>query len=427
MDYQVSNEPLAVNPTIIKVIGAGGGGSNAVNHMMACNVEGVEFIAANTDVQALNFSKAPTKLAIGSKVTGGLGAGGKPEVGEKAAVEDTEMIANAISGAHMVFITAGMGGGTGTGSAPIIAKIAREQGALTIGVVTKPFGFEGRTKMRTAEAGIEKLRQEVDTLVVIPNQHLLNLVDKTQTIKEAFVMADDILRRAVQGISNIITNHGFINIDFADFRSAMAGQGDALMGVGSGSGQNRAVDAATNAINNPLLEDSRIEGARWVLVNIWSSEKLAISEVSEIMDIVTTNVHPDFHSTVGFIFDEAMEDKILVTVIATGFDDDTDNPSQDMQKQDGTAEAAGKENPVHTSFVQNDFISSTEWAKLHTPKQPVLPGLGPRNAAPVSVSAPVPEVKPEPERVEKPRQPIQVQLPSANTDLDIPAFLRNKR
>ena len=238
-------------------------------------------------------------------------------------------------------------------------------------------------------------------------------------------MADDILRRAVQGISNIITNHGFINIDFADFRSAMAGQGDALMGVGSGSGQNRAVDAATNAINNPLLEDSRIEGARWVLVNIWSSEKLAISEVSEIMDIVTTNVHPDFHSTVGFIFDEAMEDKILVTVIATGFDDDTDNPSQDMQKQDGTAEAAGKENPVHTSFVQNDFISSTEWAKLHTPKQPVLPGLGPRNAAPVS--APVPEVKPEPERVEKPRQPIQVQLPSANTDLDIPAFLRNKR
>ena len=370
--------------------------------MMTCNVEGVEFIAANTDVQALNFSKAPTKLAIGSKVTGGLGAGGKPEVGEKAAVEDTEMIANAISGAHMVFITAGMGGGTGTGSAPIIAKIAREQGALTIGVVTKPFGFEGRTKMRTAEAGIEKLRQEVDTLVVIPNQHLLNLVDKTQTIKEAFVMADDILRRAVQGISNIITNHGFINIDFADFRSAMAGQGDALMGVGSGSGQNRAVDAATNAINNPLLEDSRIEGARWVLVNIWSSEKLAISEVSEIMDIVTTNVHPDFHSTVGFIFDEAMEDKILVTVIATGFDDDTDNPSQDMQKQDGTAEAAGKENPVHTSFVQNDFISSTEWA-------------------------PVPEVKPEPERVEKPRQPIQVQLPSANTDLDIPAFLRNKR
>ena len=205
---------------------------------------------------------------IGSKLTGGLGAGGKPDIGEKAAMEDTEIIANAVRGAHMVFITAGMGGGTGTGSAPVIAKIARDQGALTVGVVTKPFAFEGRAKMRTAEAGIEKLRQNVDTLVVIPNQHLLNLVDSKQTIKDAFVMADDVLRRAVQGIADIITKNGLVNIDFADVRSTMAGQGDALMGVGTGSGENRAVDAATNAINNPLLEDSHIEGATRILVNI---------------------------------------------------------------------------------------------------------------------------------------------------------------
>ena len=422
MEYQVRNEPLAVNPTIIKVIGAGGGGSNAVNRMMDCNVEGVDFIAANTDVQALNSSKAPTKLAIGSKVTGGLGAGGKPEVGEKAAVEDTEMIANAINGAHMVFITAGMGGGTGTGSAPVIAKIAREQGALTVGVVTKPFGFEGRSKMRTAEAGIEKLRQEVDTLVVIPNQHLLNLVDSKQTIKDAFIMADDILRRAVQGISDIITKNGLVNIDFADVRSTMAGQGDALMGVGTGTGENRAVDAATNAINNPLLEDSRIEGATRILVNICASEMLSTSELSEIMSIVTTNVHPDFENIVGITLDDSMADKIMVTVIATGFTDDTDAPLQDTQKQESAVDTAVKENPVHTSFLQNDFISSSEWAKLQTPKQPILPGLGPRNAA-----APSPEGKMEPERVENPRQPIHVQLPSANTDLDIPAFLRNKR
>lgn len=421
MEYQVKNEPLPVSPTIIKVIGAGGGGSNAVNRMMDCNVECVDFIVANTDVQALNSSKAPIKLAIGSKVTGGLGAGGKPEIGEKAAVEDTEMIANVINGAHMVFITAGMGGGTGTGSAPVIAKIARDQGALTVGVVTKPFAFEGRAKMRTAEAGIEKLRQAVDTLVVIPNQHLLSLVDNNKTVKDAFTMADDILRRAVQGISDIITKNGLVNIDFADVRSTMAGQGDALMGVGTGSGENKAVDAATNAINNPLLEDSRIEGATRILVNVCASEMLSTSDLSEIMGIVTTNVHPDVETIVGITLDDTMEDKIMVTVIATGFVDDTHTPLQEVQKKDAPADTVVKENPVHTSFLQNDFISSSEWAKLQTPQQPVLPGLGPRNAG-----TPL-EVKAEPERVEKPRQPIHVQLPGANTDLDIPAFLRNKR
>ena len=429
MDYQVmqQNELLPVNPTVIKVIGAGGGGSNAVNRMLECNIQYVDFIVANTDVQALNYSKAPMKLAIGSKLTGGLGAGGKPEVGEKAAMEDTEIIANAVRGAHMVFITAGMGGGTGTGSAPVIAKIARDQGALTVGVVTKPFAFEGRAKMRTAEAGIEKLRQNVDTLVVIPNQHLLNLVDSKQTIKDAFVMADDVLRRAVQGIADIITKNGFVNIDFADVRSTVAGQGDALMGVGTGSGENRAVDAATNAINNPLLEDSHIEGATRILVNIYAAEMPSTVEVNDIMEIVTANAHPDVETIHGITVDEtdeAMKDKITVTVIATGFPTDTDTVQGILQKQGQPAGTAAQSEPLHTSFLQNDFISASEWAKLQTPQQPSLPGLGPRNAG-MPVMPPMPSL--EPEKSEIPRQPIRVQLPGANTDLDVPAYIRNKR
>lgn len=429
MDYQVmqQNELLPVNPTVIKVIGAGGGGSNAVNRMLECNIQYVDFIVANTDVQALNYSKAPMKLAIGSKLTGGLGAGGKPEVGEKAAMEDTEIIANAVRGAHMVFITAGMGGGTGTGSAPVIAKIARDQGALTVGVVTKPFAFEGRAKMRTAEAGIEKLRQNVDTLVVIPNQHLLNLVDSKQTIKDAFVMADDVLRRAVQGIADIITKNGLVNIDFADVRSTMAGQGDALMGVGTGSGENRAVDAATNAINNPLLEDSHIEGATRILVNIYAAEMPSTVEVNDIMEIVTANAHPDVETIHGITVDEtdeAMKDKITVTVIATGFPTDTDTVQGILQKQGQPAGTAAQSEPFHTSFLQNDFISASEWAKLQTPQQPSLPGLGPRNAG-MPVMPPMPSL--ESEKSEIPRQPIRVQLPGANTDLDVPAYIRNKR
>ena len=429
MDYQVmqQNELLPVNPTVIKVIGAGGGGSNAVNRMLECNIQYVDFIVANTDVQALNYSKAPMKLAIGSKLTGGLGAGGKPEVGEKAAMEDTEIIANAVRGAHMVFITAGMGGGTGTGSAPVIAKIARDQGALTVGVVTKPFAFEGRAKMRTAEAGIEKLRQNVDTLVVIPNQHLLNLVDSKQTIKDAFVMADDVLRRAVQGIADIITKNGLVNIDFADVRSTMAGQGDALMGVGTGSGENRAVDAATNAINNPLLEDSHIEGATRILVNIYAAEMPSTVEVNDIMEIVTANAHPDVETIHGITVDEtdeAMKDKITVTVIATGFPTDTDTVQGILQKQGQPAGPAAQSEPLHTSFLQNDFISASEWAKLQTPQQPSLPGLGPRNAG-MPVMPPMHSL--EPEKSEIPRQPIRVQLPGANTDLDVPAYIRNKR
>jgi cell division protein FtsZ len=237
-------------PATIKVIGAGGGGSNAVNRMIECGLQGVEFIAVNTDMQDLNKSKAETKLQIGSKLTNGRGAGGKPEIGEKAANEDKDLIGDAIKGADMVFVTAGMGGGTGTGSAPVIAKIAREEGALTVGVVTKPFGFEGPYKMRLAQEGIKKMRESVDTLIIIPNQLLFNVVERRTPLTQAFLKADDVLRQGVQGISDLITETGLINIDFADVESTIKGQGDALMGIGFGSGENRAADAANHAIDD---------------------------------------------------------------------------------------------------------------------------------------------------------------------------------
>ena len=262
----VQDEPV---PAIIKVVGAGGGGANAVNRMIERGLSGVQFIAINTDLQDLNNkSKAETKLQIGSRVTGGRGAGGKPEIGEEAANEDREAIAGVLRGADMVFVTAGMGGGTGTGSAPVIAKTAKEQGALTVGVVTKPFDCEGRYKMKIAEEGIKKLRDAVDTLIIIPNQALFKLVERSTTFDQACHQADDVLRQGVQGISDIIIKPGIINTDFADVQSIMKGQGDALMGIGIGTGENRAREAAASAIDNPMLEDTSIDGATRVLVNI---------------------------------------------------------------------------------------------------------------------------------------------------------------
>ncbi|MDR0376444.1 MAG: cell division protein FtsZ [Spirochaetaceae bacterium] len=307
------------NPTIIKVIGAGGGGSNAVNRMIECGVQQVQFIAANTDVQALNKCKAPIKLPIGSALTAGLGAGGKPEIGEQAAQEDRDMVANSLKGARMVFITAGMGGGTGTGSAPVIAQIAKECGALTVGVVTKPFAFEGRYKMQLAEDGIAKLRKAVDTLIVIPNQHLMRVVDKKTPIREAFRMADDVLRQGVQGISELITNLGDMNLDFADVETTMKDQGDALMGIGSGSGDGRAELAAANAIENPLLEDNSIEGAKHILVNVSGGEDISLLEYEAVVNYITKNADPDAHIIIGQTADASLGDKLQVTVIATGF------------------------------------------------------------------------------------------------------------
>lgn len=393
MNFEILNQQ-SVSPTVIKVIGAGGGGSNAVNRMMAGGLENVEFIVANTDLQALNYSNAPMKLAIGTKLTGGLGAGGKPEVGEKAAQEDSEAIANVVRGADMVFITAGMGGGTGTGAVPVIAQIARDQGALTVGVVTKPFDFEGKVKQRLAEEGIEKLRKAVDTLIVIPNQYLLKLVDRRTPIKQAFVMADDVLRQAVQGISDLITHPGIINIDFADVKTTMEGQGDAIMGIGTGEGDNRAVDAATGAINNPLLEDSHIEGANHILINVTGNDDMTLLEVEEIVKIVTANADPDALIIYGTATDNSMGDKISVTVIATGF-----ITSSYQVSIDRSAVSARSEPPRATDSGQ--YLSATEWNRLNTQK--TVTGLGTRNSV---------------------AQPTLVSAPASGDDLDTPTVVR---
>ena len=305
--------------TVIKVLGVGGGGNNAVNRMIDSGLQQVEFIAVNTDLQALKLSSAPKKLAIGSKLTGGLGAGGIPEIGEKAALEDKEDVKNVLKGADMVFITAGMGGGTGTGAAPVVAGIAKEMGILTVAVVTKPFDFEGIKKRKLAEQGIDKLREAVDTLICIPNQYLLKIVQRNTPIKEAFIMADDVLRQGVQGISELITDTGIINIDFADVRTIMLGKGDALMGIGIGTGDNRAVDAATNAINNPLLEDARIEGAKGILVNVTGGEDLSLAEYEEVVKIITNNAAEDAFIIPGQAIDPGLQDQVKVTVVATGF------------------------------------------------------------------------------------------------------------
>jgi len=308
------------SPTVIKVVGVGGGGSNAVNRMIAAGVRNVEFCAVNTDLQALQRSNAEIRLPLGSELTGGLGAGGRPEVGEKAALEDKNEIQRVVQGADMVFITAGMGGGTGTGAAPIIAEVARNMGILTVAIVTKPFDFERSHKMTLAEDGIRRLHGSVDTLIVIPNQHLMRIVDKKTPITQAFLMADDVLRQAVQGISDLITKPGEINIDFADVRTIMQGQGEALMGIGVGDGDNRAVDAATAAINNPLLEDARIEGAKGILVNVSGGMDFALTEYEEILNIITANADQDALIIAGTAIDELMENEVKVSVIATGFD-----------------------------------------------------------------------------------------------------------
>lgn len=304
--------------TEIKVLGVGGGGSNAVNRMIASGLRNVRFLVVNTDLQALELSRSEMKIPIGSRLTSGLGAGGDPEIGEKAALEDQQRLEEVLCDANMVFITAGMGGGTGTGAAPVIARTAREADVLTVGVVTRPFEFEGKRKMLLAEEGIERLRKEVDTLIIIPNQQLLRIVEKKTSLKEAFFLADDVLRQGVQGISDLITEPGDINIDFADVRTVMKEKGDALMGVGVGTGENRAVDAATNAINNPLLEDARIDGAQGILVNVTGGDDLCLTEYEDVLKIITA-ASDDALVIAGTATNADLDDEIRVTVIATGF------------------------------------------------------------------------------------------------------------
>ena len=336
----------------IKVIGIGGGGGNAVNRMIEAGIEGVQFLVANTDLQALKSSKAPIKLQIGERLTKGLGAGGDPEVGRQSALEDTEKIIEVLEGADMVFITTGLGGGTGTGAAPIIASLASELEALTVAVVTKPFRFEGKRRQRQGEHGLAELRECVDTVITIPNERLLNAVSKGTPFFESFRLADDVLRQAVQGISDIITVPGLINVDFADVKTIMAGMGMALMGTGAAAGDNRALEATQRAISSPLLEEASIDGAKGLLVNVTGGMDLTLFEVNEAMSIIHDQADQDANIIFGAVLDERLEDEMKITVIATGFD-----------------KAAVAAEPVRTlSAASGDRVSSSD---LRTTGEPV--------------------------------------------------------
>jgi cell division protein FtsZ len=309
------------NSARIKVIGVGGGGGNAVNTMISYSLGGVDFIIANTDAQALGVSSSPNKIQIGMQITKGLGAGSNPEIGKKSALESRDQIQQYLEGADMIFIAAGLGGGTGTGAAPIIAEIARESSALTVAVVTKPFQFEGKKRNTQAEDGIEQLRDVVDTLIVVPNQRLLSLGGRNLSLREAFKKADDILYQAVKGISDLIMVPGLINLDFADVKNIMSSMGMALMGTGTASGENRAVEAAQRAISSPLLEDNTIQGARGILLNITGGSDLSLYEVNEASSLIQAEAHEDANIIFGTVIDETMGGEIRITVIATGFDD----------------------------------------------------------------------------------------------------------
>lgn len=342
LEFDTSVDELAV----IKVIGVGGGGNNAVNRMIEHGVQGVDFIAVNTDAQALNLSKAEVRLQIGAKLTRGLGAGANPEVGKKAAEESREQLEEVLRGADMVFVTAGMGGGTGTGAAPVIAQIARELGALTVGVVTRPFTFEGRKRQTQAIGGIGGMKEAVDTLIVIPNDKLLQIVDKSTPMLEAFREADNVLRQGVQGISDLIATPGLINLDFADVKTIMSNKGSALMGIGIATGENRASEAAKKAISSPLLESS-IDGAKGVLMNITGGSNLSLFEVQEAADIVASASDEEVNMIFGSVINENLKDEIIVTVIATGFTEEalqqqrpTAKPTLNMNRQSAPQQQA---------------------------------------------------------------------------------------
>ena len=391
------------NQAKIKVIGVGGGGSNAVNRMIDAKVEGVQFVVANTDLQALQMARAPVKIQLGVKLTNGLGAGANPEVGRKGALEDADKIIEALEGADMVFVTAGLGGGTGTGATPIIASLASEMGALTVAVVTKPFGFEGKRRMQQAERGLAELIESVDTTVVIPNEKLL-AVAQNAGFFESFRVADDILRQAVQGISDIITIPGIINRDFADVKAIMAGMGYAVMGTATARGERRATEAAQKAIASPLLEDGAIDGARGILINISGSSALKLAEVNEASSIIQNAAHEDANIIFGAVLNEQMKDEVKITVIATGFK--TDNP----QRRERTVSAAAT------------AISSTRTAATFVPTTPTL-------APPVSVSLVSNERAAAVAAAEPSAFSTMPEVPPASLeedDLDVPAFIRKR-
>ena len=394
-DVRIQFHEDARNQAKIKVIGVGGGGGNAVNRMINARLEGVDFVAANTDLQALQMCQAPVKIQLGVKLTQGLGAGANPETGRKAALEDSDKIIEALEGADMVFVTAGLGGGTGTGAAPIIASLASEMSALTVAVVTKPFAFEGKRRLQQAERGLAELIDSVDTMIVIPNEKLL-AVAQNAGFFESFRIADDILRQGVQGISDIITIPGIINRDFADVKAIMAGMGYAVMGTATAKGERRAVDAAQRAIASPLLEAGAIDGARGILINITGSSSLKLAEVNEASTIIQSAAHEDANIIFGAVQDEKMKDEVKITVIATGFK--TDQP----QKRERSTTAAA--------------IAQARTAASFSPT--VRPAAAPAGAR---VSAPQRET-PSLESVKE-----NVKGNFEQDDLDVPAFIRKRQ
>ncbi|MEH7110840.1 cell division protein FtsZ [Neobacillus niacini] len=367
LEFDTNLDSLAT----IKVIGVGGGGNNAVNRMIEHGVQGVEFLAVNTDAQALNLSKAEVKMQIGSKLTRGLGAGANPEVGKKAAEESREQLEDALRGADMVFVTAGMGGGTGTGAAPVIAQIARDLGALTVGVVTRPFTFEGKKRSNQAAGGIGSMKEAVDTLIVIPNDRLLEIVDKSTPMLEAFREADNVLRQGVQGISDLIAVPGLINLDFADVKTIMSNKGSALMGIGMATGENRATEAAKKAISSPLLETS-IDGAQGVLMNITGGSNLSLYEVQEAADIVATASDQEVNMIFGSVINENHKDEIIVTVIATGFNEEVVQPKAvrptfgQAKPQVNTSKREQKREEVPQESVRNNNVSQEDALDIPT-------------------------------------------------------------
>jgi cell division protein FtsZ len=397
LDFDVEMEQFAQ----IKVIGVGGGGNNAVNRMIEGGLRGVEFLAVNTDKQALFLSKANMKIQIGDKLTKGLGAGSDPEIGQKAAEENRDEIAQALKGSDMVFVTAGMGGGTGTGAAPIVASVAKELGILTVGVVTKPFTFEGRKRMAQAEKGIAQLKDHVDTLIIIPNDRLLQVIQKNTSMVEAFKMADDILKQGVQGISDLIAVPGLVNLDFADVKTIMLNTGIAHMGTGRASGENRAEEAAKQAVHSPLLETS-IEGARGVLLNITGGSDLGLLEVNTAAELVQKSADPEANIIFGAVIDEALNDEILITVIATGFDRGLGSINIPTAKKPEFSSFFSSKNPNMASLNNNNNNPTSSL----------------NNVNPVASTSPVANTN----NIQKPlNNPIADNL---DKDLDIPAFLR---
>ena len=386
MDFGIIEDLLhdeQTPPTDIKVIGVGGGGGNAIYRMIESGLKKVTFVALNTDVQALQRSNAQVRIPIGKELTGGLGAGGIPEMGQKAAEESKDEIREILEGTDMVFITAGMGGGTGTGAAPVVAEIAKGMNILTVAVVTTPFAFEGRKKLQFANEGIERLRKNVDTLILIPNQYLLKVAENNTPIRAAFLMADDVLRQGVQGISELITEPGEINIDFADVRTVMKGKGDAIMGIGLGEGANRAVDAARQAINNPLLENAKIDGAKSVLVNLTASDGLTLQEYQDVVEMITENCDQDALIIAGQAYNADLGDKVKVTVVATGFERDSVNVdmpqyekkqprfdqfinNQEKPQQQAAASAAAQQAPKEPQKKPDEVISINRWQDLQS-------------------------------------------------------------